>query len=813
MLPGGSHDSAFPVDVRSQATYTFSRLQGLVGWWEAGKPLLDIARSPGASAREAEEIGSMAKALVIVESPSKAKTIKKYLGDGYMVEASVGHVKDLPKNELGVAVDDHFKPKYVAIRGKGNVIKKIRDAAKHASVVYLAPDPDREGEAIAWHIAGEIGKQNANVLRVTFNEITKKAVQYAIEHPRELDQRLFESQQARRILDRLVGYEISPLLWDKVRRGLSAGRVQSVAVRLVVEREREVLAFKSEEYWTLAASLQAALPPPFDARLLRIGGEKATIGGEERAREVVGDLEGRSFTVTSVQRKERKRAPSPPFITSRLQQEASRLFRFTAKKTMMLAQQLYEGVELGSEGSIALISYMRTDSTRLSADSLEAARTFIATNYGPTYLPEAPIVYKSKKGAQDAHEAIRPTALEYPPERVKPFLTGDQYRVYALIWKRFIACQMTPALFDSTTVDIEAKGNSDTPYLFRATGSVLKFDGFTTLYKETRDEDAAEDDDENRSLPPLEAGQPLELREPLDPKQHFTQPPPRYTEAALIRELEEKGIGRPSTYATIISTILDKEYVERDKGRFRPTELGTIVTDLLVENFPHILSAQFTAQMEDELDSIEDGQVDWQAMLGSFYETFRIALERAKQEMRNVKREEIPTDIVCEKCSAHMVIKFGKNGSFLGCSRYPECKNTKEYIRDEAGTIRVKEPEVSDMLCEKCGRPMILKSGKFGRFLACSGYPECRHTKPIPVGVGCPREGCDGYLTEKLSKKGKTFYSCSTFPKCDYATWNRPMPGQACPQCNFPFLGEKRFRGKHEIVCPNEECGYTRKAD
>lgn len=752
----------------------------------------------------------MAKALVIVESPSKAKTIKKYLGDGFVVEASVGHVKDLPKNELGVEVDDHFKPKYVPIRGKSNVLKKIRDAAKSASVVYLAPDPDREGEAIAWHIADEISKQNDNVQRITFNEITKKAVQYAIENPRPLDQRLFESQQARRILDRLVGYEISPLLWEKVRRGLSAGRVQSVAVRLVVEREREVQAFQTEEYWTIDALLGASVPPQFTARLVKVGKDKAVIGDAAQADAILADLAGARYSVGTVQRKERRRSPAPPFITSKLQQEASRLYRFTAKKTMSVAQQLYEGVELGPEGQVALISYMRTDSTRLSDDSLAAARTFIADTWGERYLPAAPVVYKTKKGAQDAHEAIRPTSTDYPPDKVKQYLSDDQIRLYSLIWKRYIACQMNGAVFDSTSVDVDAAGTERT-YQFRASGSILKFDGYMAAYRETRDEDATEDDDENHPLPPLTDGEALTLASPLSGEQHFTQPPPRYTEASLIRELEEKGIGRPSTYASIISTILDKEYVERDKGRFRPTELGTIVTDLLVENFPRILSAQFTAQMEDELDSIEDGQVDWQAMLGTFWGAFRDALEKAKSEMRDVKRQELPTDLECEKCGAKMVIKFGKNGSFLGCSAYPECKNTKEYVRDDAGAVQVKAAEETDQKCEKCGRPMIIKNGKFGRFLACSGYPECRHTMPIPVGVACPREGCKGYLTEKLSKKGKTFYSCSTFPKCDYATWNRPIPDERCPQCDFPFLGERKYRGRNDVVCPNESCGYTRK--
>lgn len=751
----------------------------------------------------------MGKSLVIVESPAKAKTIKKYLGDDFEVEASVGHIKDLPAKELGVDVDNDFEPQYVAIPGKAKIIQKLKSSSKHADAVYLAPDPDREGEAIAWHIAQELRRSNKHIYRITFNEITKAAVTQAIAQPRVIDVSKFESQQARRILDRLVGYEISPLLWDKVRRGLSAGRVQSVAVRLVVERERDVLAFVPTEYWSITAELALPNETTIEARLVRIGDEKAQISDEATALSVAKSIESASLAVTSIQRKERRRNPQPPFITSKLQQEAARWYRFTAKRTMIVAQQLYEGIELGEEGAVGLITYMRTDSLRLSNESVEAVRQFVKLTYGSSYLPENPIQYKTKKGAQDAHEAIRPTNIRLTPEVVRPFLDDDQYKLYSLIWKRTVACQMPPVVYDGTTVDVTAKPTDGGPdCTLRITGSVMKFDGYTVVYREAKDEDSKEEDDE-RVLPPLDEGMSLISRS-IRPNQHFTEPPPRYTEATLIRELEEKGIGRPSTYATILSTIQEKEYVKKDGGRFRPTELGTVVTDLLVESFPRILNVEFTAQMEDDLDRIEDGNVVWQNMLRAFYTPFRETLSDARENMRNLKTEEIPTDILCDKCGqANLAIRFGKNGSFLGCPRYPDCKNTAEYERDEHGKVSIKHAERSGESCEKCGRDMLVKSGKFGRFLACSGYPECANTRPIPVGVKCPRDNCGGDLIEKLSKKKKVFYSCSRYPDCNYATWNRPLPNRPCPQCSFSFLAEKNYKGKNEILC--EVCGYSEK--
>lgn len=749
----------------------------------------------------------MGKSLVIVESPAKAKTIKKYLGDDFEVEASVGHIKDLPTNELGVDIHNNFEPQYVAIRGKAKIIQKLKSSSKHADAVYLAPDPDREGEAIAWHIAQELRRSNDHIYRVTFNEITKSAVTQAIAHPRVIDVSKFESQQARRILDRLVGYEISPLLWDKVRRGLSAGRVQSVAVRLVVERERDVLAFVPTEYWSITADLALPNKAVVEARLVRVGEDKAHIPDAEAAQKLAKTIESASLMVTSIQRKERRRSPQPPFITSKLQQEAARWYRFTAKRTMVVAQQLYEGIELGDEGAVGLITYMRTDSLRLSNESVEAVRQFVKDTYGPAYLPDNPVQYKTKKSAQDAHEAIRPTNIALTPEAVRPFLDGDQYKLYSLIWKRTVACQMTPVVYDGTSVDIVARpADGGVDLTLRVTGSVLKFDGYTVVYREAKDEDSKDEDDE-RVLPPLDEGMTL-VPTAVSPNQHFTEPPPRYTEATLIRELEEKGIGRPSTYATILSTIQDKEYVKKDGGRFRPTELGTVVTDLLVESFPHILNVEFTARMEDDLDRIEDGHVDWKNMLHTFYAPFQETLSEARENMRNLKTEEIPTHILCDKCGqANLAIRFGKNGSFLGCPRYPDCKNTAEYERDENGIVTIKHPERSGERCEKCSRDMLVKSGKYGRFLACSGYPECVNTRPIPVGVKCPREGCTGDLIEKLSKKKKVFYSCSRYPECNYATWNRPIPNRPCPQCSFPFLAEKNYKGKNEIVC--ESCSYS----
>ncbi len=746
------------------------------------------------------------KALVVVESPSKAKTIKKYLGSGYEVMASVGHVKDLPKSEMGVDIAKGFEPKYEAIHGKGKILQEIRSAAKKADVVYLAPDPDREGEAIAWHIASELKVPADRIKRVLFNEITKKAIQQALAQPLELNSNRFNSQQARRILDRLVGYQISPLLWDKVRRGLSAGRVQSVAVRLVVEREREIAAFKPEEYWTVDATFKGPKPPPFKARLTRIAEDKAELKNGEDADRVVKTVSGGPFTVVDVKKRDRRQNPAPPFTTSRLQQDAARAFKFTAKRTMGIAQRLYEGVELGPEGAVGLITYMRTDSTRLSDEAVGGLRGYIEQRYGKDYVPEAPNVYKSKGRAQDAHEAIRPTSLEWPPERVKPFLKPEEFKLYSLIWNRFVACQMTPAVYAMTTIDIGGPG----AHVFRATGSILTFPGFTAVYQEQRSEDEAEE--QEATLPDIEVGQTVTLGE-LDPKQHFTQPPPRFTEASIIKELEERGIGRPSTYAAIISTIQDKAYVDKRDNRFYPTELGTVVTELLVESFPQLFDVGFTARMEDQLDEIEDGRTEWKALLTEFWGELSKTLEAARHEMRDVKREEVPTDLDCPKDGGKLVIKFGKNGSFLACTNYPDCKFTSEFERLPDGTIKIVEEEKVGEPCPECKSELLFKSGKFGRFIGCSNYPTCKYTRPISTGVDCPKckeSGSKevGFLTEKKSKRGKTFYSCSRYPKCDYAQWDKPIP-TPCPTCGNPWVNEKSTRrGTGPITCPS--CGWEK---
>ncbi len=708
----------------------------------------------------------MAKSLVIVESPAKAKTINKFLGKDFTVLASVGHVKDLPKSKLGVEIENDFEPHYEIIKGKANTIKELKKAGKIAERIYLAPDPDREGEAIAWHIAEEIDKKKEKTLRVLFNEITEKAVREAIAHPTTLDQHKFEAQQARRVLDRLVGYQVSPILWDKVRRGLSAGRVQSVAVRLICDREREVQAFVPREYWSITAELEAAgAQAPFHAKLAKKDDKKIELNNEEDAKGALKDLEGAEYRISSVETKEVKRNPSPPFTTSKLQQEASRKLGFTAKKTMMLAQQLYEGVEIGAEGPVGLISYMRTDSTRISAEAVAAARSYIGAKWGPEYLPAKPVAYKSKKKAQDAHEAIRPTYFQHDPDSVKKHLSKDQLRLYTLIWNRFIACQMSQALIDQTRVQIGARG-----YAFAASGSTVKFPGFMAVYVEGKDIE----EEKEETLPSLKEGMPLNLLT-LSPAQHFTQPPPRFTEATLVKELEENGIGRPSTYAAIISTIQDREYVVKDGRQLKPTELGFLVTDMLIESFPEILNVEFTAHMEEELDMIEEGTVPWRKTMEEFYGPFSQSLEKAKKDMKNVKAEEVPTDIACEKCGKTMVIKWGRKGKFLACSGYPDCKNTKDFRTDEEGKVVVVEREEQkvDTPCPKCGKPMLLKSGRFGRFLACSDYPDCKTTLPVSTGVPCPN-GDGGMLVERRTKRGRVFFSCSNYPKCDYATWQLP---------------------------------------
>jgi DNA topoisomerase-1 len=788
----------------------------------AAKP--DGAAAAPARARKGVAGGS----LVVVESPAKAKTIKKYLGRSFDVRASVGHVKDLPKSKMGVDIEGgSFEPEYDVIKGKAKVLSEIKRAARTADRVFLATDPDREGEAIAWHISEEIGAGGGDdrVRRVLFNEITKTAILKAIEHPIDLDRKKFDSQQARRILDRLVGYQISPILWDKVRRGLSAGRVQSVAVRLVVEREREIEAFVPEEYWTLDADLAARLPPEFTAKLSKVDGQKAALKDEVTARALAAEVEKATFVVQSVDRKERRRNPPPPFTTAKLQQDAANRLGFTAKKTMTLAQRLYEGVELGDE-TVGLITYMRTDSVRLSTEAVDAARAFVGERYGKDHLPEAPNVYKTKaKSAQEAHEAIRPTDLAWTPERVLPYFEAigerDMYRLYELVWSRFVACQMVPAIYDQTAADIAA-GRAT----FRATGSILKFPGYLAVYgaKPPEEEAGAEEEkaengngegekkNEERQLPPLEAGMELALRQ-LHPDQHFTQPPPRYNESSLVKEMEYRGIGRPSTYAAILETIQEKQYVEKVEKSFKPTHLGTLVTDELVLAFPREMDVAFTAGMEEKLDEIEDGSAAWRTVLKEFYDTFKEDLAKAKEKMRNVKRQEIETDLVCEKCGERkMVIKWGRNGEFLACPGYPECRNTMNFRREDGKIVPEKEEDVPvDEKCPECAAPMVMKRGRFGRFLACTRYPECKGTKPISIGVTCPKS-CGGYISEKRSRRGKTFYGCSSYPKCDFVSWDRPR-NEACPTCGSAYLLEKYSKKTGPfIACPNKECDYRREA-
>jgi DNA topoisomerase-1 len=771
-----------------------------------------VAEKPAAKpARASKRVGGT---LVIVESPAKASTIKKYLGPGFEVKASVGHVKDLPKATIGIDIEHDFQPKYVVIDSKKKIIAEIKAAAKKASRVLLAPDPDREGEAIAWHIADEIRDSNANIQRVMFNEITKKAVLEAIQHPLELDAKKYESQQARRVLDRLVGYQISPILWTKVRRGLSAGRVQSVAVRLLCEREEEIKAFQTEEYWSVEVQVEGQNPPPFAARVVKVDGEKPVLVNEGNATQALEFIRQAALKVASVERKERRKNPPAPFITSRLQQEASSKLRFSPKRTMGLAQRLYEGLELGAEGPTGLITYMRTDSTRISDDAVRDVRELIGKRFGPAHLPGEPNIFKSKKSAQDAHEAIRPTLLDHDPERVRALLTDsgaardareieDLVKLYTLIWNRFVACQMTPAVFDQTTIEIDA-GRAG----LRASGQVMRFPGFLDVYAETQ-EDTASDDDSGGILPDVKEGEDLRLVSE-NPEQHFTQPPPRYSEATLVRELEEKGIGRPSTYAAILSTVQDRGYAEKKEGRLAPTELGVVVNGLLVKSFPDILNTDFTAQMEEQLDEVEEGAADWIKLLRDFYVPFERDLTRAKVEMRDIKREEEPTEEVCEKCGKPMVIKWGRNGHFLACSGYPECRNTKEYTRNADGSLTVlPATRPSDQTCPACSSPMVVRRGRFGEFLACSRYPDCKTTSPISLGVACPKPNCGGYLTEKRSKRGKTFFGCSNYAKskCDFVSWDRPMP-KPCPQCGAVFVVQKVSRSGARLRCIAVGCGW-----
>ena len=819
----------------------------------------------------------MAKSLVIVESPAKAKTINKYLGKNFLVKASLGHVKDLPKRDLAVDVENGFRPKYEVIEGKKKLIAELKEAAKKSENIYLAADPDREGEAICWHLQEELkgkkGDENApKIFRVMFNEITKNSIQKAFEKPLAVNINLVDAQQARRVLDRLVGYKISPLLWDKVRRGLSAGRVQTVAVRVVVEREREIRAFIKQEYWTIDANLGAKKPPAFDARLLRFeeakkffpaasqqdAPERAGAGdipNQASADWVVADLDGSNYTVQTVGTKEKKRNPVAPFITSTLQQEASRKLRFSVKRTMMLAQQLYEGMEIGKEGSVGLITYMRTDSTRVSDDALTEVREYVGEKFGPQYLPAAANIYKTKKDAQDAHEAIRPTSAVRTPDEMAQYLAEDQLKLYRLIWMRFLASQMNPALFDQTTIDVAAQGKSKVDYILRATGSVLKFDGFLAVYEEGKDAKDDEDDELKHKLPLVTQGEVLKFKA-LKPEQHFTEPPARYTEATLVKKLEADGVGRPSTYASILSTIQEREYVSKEGGKFKPTELGMVVTDLLLESFNDIFDVRYTARMEQELDEIEEGKLDWREAMSGFYERFMKDLGNAEEHMTNIKRMEKPTDLTCDKCGKPLVIKWGKHGSFLACTGYPECTYTRELTVDlpDIDTADLTE-QGDEEYCENCGRPMVLKKGRFGTFFACTGYPDCKTTKQIggpqkkadvqldekcpncdsnlvqkfgrfgeftacsnypackyvkqkTIGVKCP-ECTEGEVVERRSKRGKTFFGCNRYPDCAFVAWAKPT-AEKCPDCGSPYLMEKYLKAGPVLQCPNGDCKYKR---
>ncbi|HEX3067142.1 MAG TPA: type I DNA topoisomerase [Thermoanaerobaculia bacterium] len=798
----------------------------------------------------------MAKNLVIVESPAKAKTINKFIGSDYIVKASVGHVRDLPKSELGVD-EETFEPTYEVLEGKEKVVSELRAAAKKATTVFIASDPDREGEAIGWHVMKLLGGDATKVRRILFHEITKNAVRKAIDQPGEIDMNKVNAQQARRVLDRLVGYKLSPLLWDKVRRGLSAGRVQSVALKMIVDREESIKAFVPEEYWSFAAKLAAGMPPQFIAKLSKIDGKKADVDNEEQARTIEAALKSGAFVIESIARKEKKQTAAAPFITSTLQRTAYNRFKYPVKRTMQIAQKLYEGKELGAFGHVGLITYMRTDSVRISEDAIAEVRQYIGTKYGADILPEKPNVYRVKKAAQaqEAHEAVRPTSLEHEPDAIKDHLTREEYNLYKLIWDRFVASQMKPALFDVTDVDIR-----NGAYTLRASGEVQKFAGFLAVFQDASVDGADEDDEKpenSKALPAMNEGEVLSLIN-LDTKQNFTQPPARYTEATLVKALEENGIGRPSTYGSIMTTIQTRDYTYKDDGKFFPTQLGMLVTKLLKASFGDIIDEGYTAELEGKLDEIEEGKVEWHEAMKDFSLKFNKDLARAGKEMIEVKRTGVETDEICEKCGSPMAIKFGRFGEFLACSNYPECKNTKETARGDAAET----PEGEAIVCDKCGKPMQLKRSRFGQFYACTGYPDCKNTKdprllkanipnepqppcencgkemvlksgrygpfyscsgypecktirkigggkgtpPKPTGVSCPT--CkEGELVERRSRRG-IFFSCSRYPKCDFALNNRPVP-RPCPKCATPYLLEKETKREGHIeYCNNPECDY-----
>jgi DNA topoisomerase-1 len=768
----------------------------------------------------------MASSLVIVESPTKVKTIKKFLGADFNAVASMGHIKDLPKSKLGIDLEKDFEPTYDVIETKKKTIDDLKKAAKNAENIYLAPDPDREGEAIAFHISEVINVKNKNVYRVLFNDLTKNTVIEAIKNPLQLDFNKYEAQQTRRILDRLVGYQISPILWDKVKRGLSAGRVQSVAVRMICDREEEINKFIPEEYWNLVAQFEGVNPPPFEAKLIKIDGKKAKVINGEQASKLADKIRKADFIVEKLEKKELKRTAPPPFTTSKLQQEASRWMRFSAKKTMMVAQKLYEGIELGKEGSVGLITYMRTDSYRISEEALKDVRDYIKENYSSDYLPHKPHSYKNSQKAQDAHEAIRPSKMAYKPQDIKQYLSADQFKLYQLIWNRFIASQMNPAILDQTTIDIAGAS-----CIFRAQGQIMKFPGFTIVYTEGKDDKEENGNGNDKLLPEISEQEKLKLLN-LNTEQKFTQPPPRFSEASLVRELEEKGIGRPSTYATIISTIQDREYVSLEKGKFHPSELGMTVTQLLVKSFPTILDLAFTADMENKLDAIESGERKRVETLKEFYAPFAEELKKAKTEMKNLKQEAIATDLICEKCNSPMVIKWGKNGRFLCCSNYPECKNTMNFTHDENGRIQHVETKTTEIKCNKCGKNMIVKEGRFGQFLACSGYPECKNTMTatknengeiVAQETPVTDEVCELCGKPMAIKRGRygQFLGCTGYPECKNikkmgkdgkaTTQETPATDEVCELCGKP-MAIKRGRYGQFLGCTGyPECKNMKK--
>jgi DNA topoisomerase-1 len=828
----------------------------------------------------------MSKSLVIVESPAKAKTIEKYLGKGFEVLASVGHIMDLPKNDIGVELDNRtFEPTLIVSPGKEKVVAQLKRAAAKADEIFLAPDPDREGEAIAYHLALQLGtnaKERKKIRRVTFNEITKKAVQDAFKHARDLDQNLVDSQQTRRVLDRLVGYQISPLLWDKVRRGLSAGRVQTVAVRLIVEREREIGAFDPVEYWTLDALLHPEKQPAVSlkARFVGINGEPARVAngkdkegkelflsnalaGKKSMDEVVAALERAKWSLVSVQASEKQRKPLAPFITSQLQRDASSKLGFNVRRTMGVAQRLYEGIDLGTEGTTGLITYMRTDSPRVAPEAITAARDWIAKNLGQKYLPATPNSYKGKKAAQDAHEAIRPTDAARTPESVARYLTEEQLKLYRLIWQRFVASQMTPAIFDVTTAKIAAVSEKNKKtYDFRLSGSIVRFDGFLKVY-EVEEEKKDEDDESSNKLPNLDGVKALGL-DKLEPEQHFTSPPPRYNEASLVKVLEERGIGRPSTYASIINTIQDREYVTKIANRFYPTEIGMVVCDLLVKNFPYIFDTAYTARLEEELDDIEEGKEKWTDLMNGFYDHFVEELKDAGDKMEDIKRMEVKTDEKCDLCGSPLLLKWGKFGSFFACSAYnkkdknsctftkentagkpdmntpegqeateqeeycdncgrvmvlrrgpfgmfmscpgfnedPPCKTFRKLSQKQQQKVSAPQPVGED--CPQCGKPLVLRQGSYGEFVSCSGYPKCKYVKQnIIEGLKCPKCGV-GDLAERKARRGNIFWGCTNYPKCDFTSNNKPV-AQPCPECKSPYLIEKVLRSGIYLECPNKK--------